>query len=304
MTQLLTIRLLRTLMTLFGVLVLAFSLGRFTGDPAAMMMPLDATDADIERARRQLGLDKSLPEQFIIYTGAILRGDFGNSIAQQRPAFDLVMNRAPASIRLGLLAFIISVALGIPAGMLAAYQRSRFADSLLMSLSLAAQSLPSFFLGIALILIFSVQLGLTPSFGDDTWRHYILPVATLSAYSLAIVIRMTRSSVLEVMNHDYVRTARAKGLHERRVRNVHMLRNALIPVVTLLGLQFGSILSGSAVIETVFAWPGMGSLAVGAVSQRDFPVIQTVVLLSAFAFSIANFAVDLLYIWLDPRIRL
>jgi peptide/nickel transport system permease protein len=303
MTQFLAVRLVRTVLTLVGVLVVAFSLGRFSGDPIAILMPIDASESDIARARQRMGLDKSLPEQFIIYTASVLQGDFGNSIAQQTSALDLVLNRAPASIRLGLLAFVISVVLGIPAGMLAAYQRARLPDSILMSLSLAAQSLPSFFLGITLILIFSVELGLTPAFGDDTWRHYLLPVATLSAYSLAIIIRMTRSSVLEVINNDYVRTARAKGLYESRVRNVHMLRNALIPVVTLLGLQFGSIISGSAVIETVFAWPGMGALAVNAVNQRDYPVIQTVVLLSAFAFCAANFAVDLLYVWLDPRIR-
>ena len=239
-----------------------------------------------------------------MYTANILRGDFGLSIAQGRPALEVVMGRAPASIRLGLYAFVLAVVLGIPAGMLAAYQRNRLADQVLMSLSLAAQSMPSFFLGITLILIFSVELGWTPAFGDDSWRHYLLPVFTLSVYSLAIIIRLTRSALLEVLNQDYVRAARAKGLTEARVRNVHTLRNALIPVVTVLGLQLAGIISGAAVIETVFAWPGMGALAVTAVNQRDFPVIQTIVLLSAFAFAIVNFAVDLLYVGLDPRIRL
>jgi peptide/nickel transport system permease protein len=304
MIQVLLTRVVRTLLTLLGVLVLAFSLGRLSGDPAALLMPLEATEADIEQARRQLGLDRPLPEQFVLYTADILRGDFGRSIAQGRPALEVVLGRAPASIRLGLYSFIVAVVLGVPAGMLAAYQRNKLADQVLMSLSLAAQSLPSFFMGITLILIFSVQLGWTPAFGDDTWRHYLLPIFTLSVYSLAIIIRLTRSSLLEVLNQDYVRTARAKGLPETRVRNVHTLRNALIPVVTVLGLQLGSIISGSAVIETVFAWPGMGALAVTAVNQRDFPVIQTIVLLSAFAFAFFNFAVDLLYVWLDPRVRL
>jgi len=303
MTRFIFIRFIRTILTLFGVLVLAFLLGRATGDPASMMMPIDATEADIERTRMLLGLDRPIPEQFIIYVGGILQGDFGTSIAQKRPALDSVTQRVPATIALGVPAFLISIFIGIPAGMIAAYRRNRFADNVLMSLSLAGQSLPSFFLGIALILIFSVQLGLTPSFGADTWQHYILPVITLSVYSLAIVIRLTRSSMLEVLNQDYVRTARAKGLNETRVRNVHTLRNALIPVVTLLGLQFAGIISGAAVIETVFAWPGMGALAVKAVGQRDFPVIQTIVLLSAFAFSIVNFGIDLIYLWLDPRIR-
>lgn len=303
MTRFILARFVRALLTLFGVLVLAFLLGRLSGDPVAMMMPISATEADIDRARQQLGLDESLLQQFVIYVSNILQGDFGTSIAQGRPALATVLERAPASIALGLPAFVLSIALGIPAGMLAAYHRDRTADNFLMSLSLAGQALPSFFLGIVFILLFSVQLGLTPAFGDDTWRHYILPVMTLSIYSLAIVIRLTRSSMLEVLNQDYVRTARAKGLGENRVRLVHTLRNALIPVVTLLGLQLGSIISGSAIIETVFAWPGMGALAVTAVNQRDFPVIQTTVLLTAFAVSLTNFGVDLLYLWLDPRIR-
>lgn len=304
MTKFLIIRLLRAVLTLFGVLVVAFTLARLSGDPVKIMMPLEATEADFERARQQLGLDRPVLTQFAIFVGGVLQGDFGTSLAQGRPALQVVWERVPASVQLGVPAFTIAIVLGIPAGMLAAYQRTRLADNTLMTLSLAGQSLPSFFLGIALILIFSVQLRLTPTFGNDTWRHFILPVATLSVYSLAIVIRLTRSSMLEVLNKDYVRTARAKGIGENRVRAVHTLRNALIPVITLLGLQFASIISGSAVIETVFAWPGMGQLAVTSVNARDYPVIQTIVLLSAFAFSVVNFGVDLLYVWLDPRIRL
>lgn len=304
MTKYLALRFLRACLTVFGVLVLAFLLGRITGDPVAIMMPIEATESDIERTRELLGLDRPWIEQFFIYTKNILQGDFGTSIAQKRPALQTVMDRVPASIALGLPAFVLAISIGIPAGMLAAYQRNRLADHILMSLSLAGQSLPSFFLGICLILIFSVNLQLTPSFGNDSWRHFVLPVVTLSAYSLAIIIRLTRSSVLEVLHQDYIRTARAKGTSERRVGFVHALRNALIPVITLLGLQLAGIVSGSAIIETVFAWPGMGALAVQSVNQRDFPVIQTIVLLSAFAFSMINFMVDFLYVWLDPRVRL
>ena len=303
MTRYIVGRFLRTILTLLGVLTLAFTLGRVSGDPVSMMMPIDASEEDIERTRAMLGLDKPFLQQYFIYVGNILRGDFGDSITRGTPALDSVIAHAPASIRLGSAAFLIAIGIGIPGGMLAAYYRNRAPDNILMTLSLAGQSLPSFFLGIAFILIFSVQLKLTPVFGSDTWRHYILPVATLSVYSLAIVIRLTRSSMLEVLNQDYVRTARAKGLNESRVRVVHTLRNALIPVVTLLGLQLGGIISGTAIIETVFAWPGMGQLAVAAVNQRDFPIIQAVVLLSAFAFTTGNFGVDLLYLWLDPRIR-
>lgn len=294
---------LRIFLTLLGVLVIAFVLGRATGDPAAMMMPIEATDADIQRTRQMLGLDRPIPVQFVAYVGNILQGDFGTSIARQRPALDVVMDRVPATIALGVPAFVLAIVLGIPAGLAAAYSRNRFLDHLLMSWSLAGQSLPSFFLGIALILIVSVQLGLTPTFGNDTWRHYILPSFTLTVYPLAIIIRLTRSSVLEVLSSDYVRTARAKGLKERHVSYTHVLRNALVPVVTVIGLQVASIISGSAIVETVFAWPGIGALAVSAVGQRDFPVIQTVVLLTAFSFSFVNLAVDVLYVWLDPRIR-
>jgi peptide/nickel transport system permease protein len=303
MTRYIVARLLRTLLTLIGVVTLAFILGRVSGDPVSMMMPIDASEEDIARTRAYLGLDRPLPQQYIIYVSNILRGDFGTSIIRRRPALETVLAHAPASIRLGSAAFLIAIIVGIPAGMMAAYYRNRTPDNVLMTLSLAGQSLPSFFLGIVFILIFSVQLNLTPVFGSDTWRHYLLPVATLSVYSLAIVIRLTRSSMLEVLSQDYVRTARAKGLSENRVRLVHTLRNALIPVVTLLGLQLGGIISGSAIIETVFAWPGMGQLAIDAVNQRDFPIIQTVVLLAAFAFTTVNFGVDLLYLWLDPRIR-
>ncbi len=303
MAHFLRTRLIRTLMTLLGVLALTFALGRLTGDPVAMMLPQQATLEDYQRLRAQLGLDQPLPQQFITYAGGLLRGDFGTSIMFNRSALEVVLERFPATIRLGIPALLLSVALGIPLGMLAAYHMNGWLDRLTMSLSLAGQSLPSFFVGIVLILIFGVALKWTPTFGNDSWQHYLLPTLTLTIYPLAIVIRLTRSSILEVLNDDYIRTARAKGLPESRVRYIHTLRNALIPVVTVIGLQVAALLSGAAIVETVFAWPGIGRLAVDAIGGRDYPVIQTIVLLSAVAFGLINLLVDALYLLIDPRIQ-
>ncbi len=303
MTRFLTVKFLRTLLTLFGVVAITFVLGRISGDPVALMLPQTATTEDYERIRASLGLDQPITTQFVLYMQNLLKGDFGRSIVFNRPALDVVSERIPATLQLGIPALILSVLLGIPLGTLAALRRNGALDRALMSFTLAGQALPPFFIGILLILVFGVSLKLTPTFGNDTWRHYILPTITLTIYPLAVIMRLTRSSVLEVLSQPYVRTARAKGLAERRVTMTHILRNALIPVTTVIGLQVAALISGSAIVETVFAWPGTGALAVNSIGGRDYPIIQTIVLLSAAAFGIVNTLLDLLYFAIDPRIQ-
>lgn len=303
MNNLILIRLIRTVLTLLGVVTLTFFLGRLTGDPVAMMLPQSATMEDYERMRAALGLDEPLPLQFVVYIGDVLRGNLGTSIVYSRSAVDIVAERIPATLELGLPALILSITLGIPLGILAAVGRDGWFDRLIMALSLAGQSLPSFFVGILLILFFGVQLGWTPVFGRDTPSHYILPTITLTIYPLAFIIRMTRSSILDILSENYIRTAHAKGLPSRYVIAIHALRNALIPVVTVIGLQVAAILSGSAIVETVFAWPGIGQLAVQSIGGRDFPIIQAIVLITAAAFGVTNLVIDFVYVIIDPRIQ-
>ncbi len=303
MTRFLLTRSLRTLLTLFGVVLLTFILGRVTGDPVAMMLPQTATLEDYERIRTSLGLNEPLPTQFAIYIANLLQGDLGTSIVLRRPALEVVLERIPLTLQLGIPALVISTLVGIPLGVIVARRRDTTLDRFVMSLTLAGQALPPFFIGILLILLFGVTLRWTPTFGSDTPAHLILPTLTLLIYPLAIIVRLTRSSMLEVLNTGYVRTARSKGLSERDVVYRHALRNALIPVITVIGLQVATIISGSAIVETVFAWPGIGQLAVASIGGRDYPIIQTIVLISAAAFCLVNMVVDLLYFLIDPRIE-
>jgi peptide/nickel transport system permease protein len=303
MTRFLLTRSFRTLLTLFGVVLLTFVLGRVTGDPVAMMLPQTATLEDYERIRTSLGLNEPLPAQFVIYIANVLQGDFGTSIVLRRPALEVVVERIPLTLQLGIPALVISTVMGIPLGVIVARRRDSALDRFVMSFTLAGQALPPFFIGILLILLFGVTLRWTPTFGSDTPAHLILPTLTLLIYPLAIIVRLTRSSMLEVLNTGYIRTARAKGLSERDVVYRHALRNALIPVITVIGLQVATIISGSAIVETVFAWPGIGQLAVASIGGRDYPIIQTIVLISAAAFCIVNMVIDLLYFWIDPRIE-
>jgi peptide/nickel transport system permease protein len=237
------------------------------------------------------------------YLGGVVQGDFGRSIVFNRPAWDVVAERIPATFELGVPALIVSIVLGIPLGIICARRRNSAFDRVIMSLSLAGQSMPAFFIGILLILFFGVQLRALPTFGRDTAAHLILPTVTLMVYPLAFIIRLTRSSLLEILSEPFIRTANAKGLSGQRVLYIHALRNALIPVLTVVGLQVAAIISGAAIIETVFAWPGIGLLAAQSIGARDYPVIQTVVIFSALAFGLTNMSVDLLYTTLDPRIR-
>ena len=299
----LILRLARTMLTLWGVLTLTFVLGRLQGDPVKLLLPLTAPAEDFENMRATLGLDKPLPLQYVIYLGNILQGDLGNSIASRRPVAEVIAERIPATLELGIPAFVLSVFVSVPLGIIAALRRNQIADRLIMTVSLVGHSLPVFIIGILLIFMFSVNWRLFPTFGRGGLANLVLPTIALTVYPLTILVRLTRSSMLEVLNETYIQTAKAKGLSLRRVIAVHALRNALIPVVTIVGLQIAGIISGSAIVETVFSWPGIGWLAVQSIGSRDYPIIQGIVLLSAFAFSTINLAVDAFYVVLDPRIR-
>jgi peptide/nickel transport system permease protein len=296
-------RLGRVLLTMLGIVLLTFVLGRLTGDPVALLLPTTATLDDYNRIRASLGLDQPLPVQFVTYLSNAARGDLGMSILFNRPAFEVVTERIPATLELGVMALVLAVTLGIPLGVVCARRRGSPLDWAVMTLTLAGQSLPGFVIGIFLILFFGVALRWLPTFGRDTPLSIILPAITLMIYPLALIVRLTRSALLDTLSEGYVRTARAKGLSERTVLTVHALRNALIPIVTVIGLQVASILSGAAIVETVFAWPGIGLLAVQSIGARDFPVMQTVVLLSAVAFGVTNILIDIAYTLVDPRIR-
>lgn len=295
-------RTLRALLTLFGVVTITFVLSRLSGDPLALLLPDTATLADRELLRKSLGLDAPMTVQFGNYLRNLLDLDLGRSIAYARPALDVILERVPATIELGLSAMLVSVLIAVPLGIAAAVKRNSMFDRAVMGFSLLAQSLPSFVIGILLILLFSVTLQLLPSFGRDSPASLVLPAITLTLYPLAFLIRLTRASVLDVINQQFIRTAQAKGLPTRSVIVKHALKPALIPVVTVAGMQLAGIISGSAIVETVFAWPGIGWLAVQSIKSRDYAVIQGVVLISAFAFSLITLIVDALYTVIDPRI--
>lgn len=297
-------RLLGLLPTLLIVALLVFGFVHLLpGDPARLAAGPEAGPETVELVRRDLGLDLPLPRQFLRFFGHALQGDFGLSIRTKRPVATEIAERFAPTFWLTLAAMGWSVLLGLALGMVSAVWRNRWPDRLGMTLAVSGISFPSFALGMLLMQLFSVQLGWLPTVGADTWRHYILPSLTLGAGVAAVMARFTRSSFIDILQEDYVRTARAKGLSETVVVLKHALRNALIPVVTMMGLQFGFLLGGSIVVEVVFNWPGMGRLLVDAVEMRDYPVIQALVLLFSLEFLLINLMVDLLYALINPTIR-
>jgi ABC-type dipeptide/oligopeptide/nickel transport system permease component len=296
-------RLGRCVFVLFGVTLLAFAVSRLKGDPVLLMVQPGATAADIDAMRRSLGLDGPLWLQFARFVGGALRGNLGMSIWQGQNVTSLLLERVPFTLRLSSLAILVVVAVGIPAGILAARSRGGAWDQVIVAGAVAGQALPTFWVGLMLIYLFAVDWRLLPSFGAGDWRHLVMPVATLSLFSLARVTRLVRSSMLEVLNQDYIRTARAKGLAIRRLLFRHALRNSLLPIVTLVGLEYGVALGGSVITETIFALPGVGGLAVQAIFNRDFPLIQAVVLFTAAVFVVVNFLVDMVYLAIDPRVQ-
>ncbi len=307
MAQYILRRLLQSVFVIFGVLTVVFVILRLTGDPVRLMLGENADEAAITQMNHQLGLDRPLYVQYLAYMGNVARGDFGNSIAQGgKPALPIVLSRYPATIRLAALAFIYTVVLALFFGIIAAIFRYSIFDNAVTFLALFGQSVPNFWLGIMLILIFSVNLGWMPSQGFDGWnpRYILLPMITLAAPGLARLTRLVRSGMLDVMGQDYVRTARAKGVSERSVVFGHALKNAAIPLVTIIGLDLGVLLGGAVVTEQIFEWPGVGKEVITAINRRDFPVVQAAVFVIATTFVLLNLLVDLIYTWLDPRVRL
>jgi peptide/nickel transport system permease protein len=293
----------RALVALWLVSTVVFVVMRLSGDPTPLLLPPDAPRSEIFRLRTELGLDRPLPVQYAVFLGNLVQGDFGRSIRFKVPALAVVTERLPATLELGLTSFGLALVVAIPIGLLSAVHRNTLLDHAAMGLALVGQSAPTFFLGILFILLISVNAGLLPTSGRGDWRHLVLPAVTLGLFGMASIARLTRSAVLEVLRADYIRTARAKGLAETLVIAKHTLKNAAIPIITITGLHFGSLLAGAVVTETVFAWPGIGRLAIQSIYNRDYPVVQCVVLLSAALFVVVNLAIDALYGLLDPRIR-
>jgi ABC-type dipeptide/oligopeptide/nickel transport system permease component len=297
-------RLLQSLLVLLGVSFVVFFILFLTGDPALVLLPPDASAEDVQRFREAMGFNDPFLVQYGRFLAGALRGDFGQSIRHGEPAFGLVVERLPATFELAGAALLIALCLAIPAGIVSAVRRNTPVDYTSTVVALLGQSMPTFWLGIMLILLFSVQLNLLPSSGRGTLAHLILPAVTLGLFTTARITRLTRSGMLEVLNQDYIRTARAKGVSDRPVVWKHAFKNAAIPIVTIVGIELGTLLGGSVITETIFAWPGVGRLSVQAIYNRDYPVVQAAVFLLASTFVLVNLVVDVLYTYLDPRIRL
>ena len=290
---------------LWGALTIIFIAIRIVpGDPASLMVGPSGTEEDVAALNRRLGLDDALPVQYGTYLADAARLDFGESLWLNRPVGEEVRNRIAATGRLAAVAVVIALLLSFPLGIVAALRQRTPVDGAISVVSLIGQSVPSFWLGIMLILVFARQLKLLPSAGSQTWQHLVLPSITLALPLVGVLTRLVRSGLLDVMHEDYIRTARAKGLRPGSVLSRHAMRNMLIPVITVIGLQIGNLLGGAVIVETVFGWPGIGRLLVDAISQRDYPLVQATILLITATFILINLLVDLSYGYLDPRIRL
>lgn len=295
-------RLWHTVYVAVGISIISFFFIHLSGDPVMLMLPPDASKAEVEALREQLGFNDPLVVQYLRFAGHALRGDLGVSLVHRTPALDLILERLPASLELAGAAMLFALAVAVPLGILAAVRRGSLLDLGSMLAALFGLSMPHFWLGIMLVLLFSVHLGWFPTSGRGSFSQLVLPALALGLSLLAMFARLTRSVMLEVLGQDYVRTARAKGLRERIVIGKHALKNALIPLVTVAGMQFGFLIGGTVIIETVFAWPGVGRLVVQAIFSRDYPLVQAAVLVLAVIFVLINLLVDLLYVFLDPQI--
>lgn len=317
-------RLAQSVIVILGVTLLAFLTLHMAGDPTYLYVSERASEQEIIDARQRLGFDRPLPEQYLAYISGLLQGDFGTSLRARQPALDLVLERLPATLELTFFAMTLSLVLAIPIGIISAMKRGTAIDGGVMLFAMIGQSIPGFWLGLMLVLFVGLQLRLLPISGHvpvlepmlqgnyseaignipNAIRHLILPGITVGVFSLSRNARLVRSSMLEVLSLDYIQTARAKGLPERSVVMRHAFRNALIPIVTLIGLEFGFLLSGVVVAETVFSWPGVGRLVFNAINQRDIPLVQSAVVFFSFLFVGLNLLVDMIYVQIDPRIRL
>lgn len=303
MIRLILVKTLRALLTVLMCVTMVFVVLRLSGDPAETLLPENTPPDTVAEYRAMWGLDAPLPEQYVRYLGAVLRGDFGISFADNRPALDVVLERVPATLLLGGTTFVVALLIGVPLGIIAAIRRNTAVDRAVMGFAVFGYSTPNYFLGILLILLFAMQLRWLPSSGSETWQHMVMPVFTLGTAAAGTLARFTRTAMLEVMGQGFIRTARGKGAQPGYAIRRHALPNAAIPVVTVIGFQIGGLVGGALVTESVFAWPGVGRLLVNAVSGRDLAVVQTIVLLVASTMVAANYLVDLAYGLLDPRIR-
>jgi peptide/nickel transport system permease protein len=313
-------RLLQAVLVMLAVALVAFLLFQYVGDPVSQMLGQDATPEDRTRLRTELGLDQPFYVQFATFVGNALQGDFGISLRQGRAVSTLIQERLPATLELAFTAAIIAIVVGIPAGVYTALKRNSWLSQILLAASLVGISLPTFLIGILLILVFAVQLGWLPSYGRGDvvklgwwstgfltatgWKHLILPAITLSLFQLTLIMRLVRSEMLEVLRTDYIKFARARGLTDRAVNFGHALKNTLVPVITITGLQLGGIIAFAIVTETVFQWPGMGLLFIQSVQFADIPVMAAYLCLIALVFVVINLIVDLLYFAVDPRLRI
>ena len=299
-------RLFQSLIVVFGVSVVAFGMLFMTGDPAEVILGESAdrmSVAQIQEFRVKMGFDRPWYVQYGSFVGKALQGDFGNSFVRHQPAFEVITDKLPATIQLASAAFVLSLLISIPLGVLSAMNPHKLLDRIATVLAIFGQSIPGFWLGILLILLFGVHLKWLPISGSGTWQHLVMPSIALAAFPIARNMRLTRSSMLDVMQRDFVRTARAKGISETRVVYMHVLRNSLLPIVTAIGLEAGFLLGGSVITETIFGWPGVGREIVSAIGSKDFYVVQAGVIMLALIFSAVNLLIDLAYSWIDPRIR-
>jgi peptide/nickel transport system permease protein len=296
-------RLGRAIFALWGISTIVFIVLRLSGDPAVLLLPQEASVEDVMRLRHDLGLDAPLLLQYVRFLASSAVGNFGESLRHREPAMELVRSHLWATLELSFAAFWVAAVVAVPIGVLAAVKPNSLYDHAVMTLTLIGQSAPTFWIGIMLILAFGLELRWFPIGGRGTLSHLVMPALTLGAFAMASIARLTRSAMLEVLCLDYINSARAKGLSDHSVLWKHALKNAAIPVVTIMGLQFGALLGGAVVTETVFSWPGIGRLAIQGIYNRDYPVVQASVVIAAAFFVAVNFVVDLLYTILDPRIR-
>ena len=296
-------RLAQTVLVVFLSLTAVFAMVRLSGDPVTLFMPMDIQAKDVEEFRERLGFNDPIGVQYARFIGGAVQGDFGESLRYKRDALSLVLERLPATLLLAGTALGLTFLVAVPLGVLSAVRRNGLVDHVATLMTVLGQAVPGFWLGLMMIYLFSVQLRWLPTGGIGTVSHLIMPSIVLAAFYSARVARLTRSAVLEILNEEYILTARAKGLAEARVIGKHTLRNSAIPIVTLAGLEAGQLLGGAVITETIFAWPGLGRLTVQALLNRDFPVVLAAVSLTSIVYTLMNLVVDLLYGWLDPRVR-
>jgi len=296
-------RILQAVITVIGISILVFLLTHLSGDPVVLMAPQAASAEDLEEIRKNLGLDKPIYIQYFKYISGAIVGDFGDSLRWDMPALTLFMDRFPNTVKLSIVAMAFAMIVGLPVGILSAVKLNSWFDNVGKMFALMGQALPGFLVAILLMLFFSVILRILPTSGMGSWKHYVMPAFTMGWYTMAAITRLSRSAMLDVMDAEYIKLARIKGLSEFAVIMKHAFKNAAAPVITLTALQFVTMLGGTMIIETIFSWPGMGRLIVDAIFARDYPIVQMVVLITSTLFVFTNLFVDILYAYIDPRIR-